>query len=300
MDLLPAIIFSVVIVPLFYVIIGLLSVSRYVNASVTNISADFQASVSGEGAAERPLGGAMRALAVFLAMSVLLGAVALVAWMSQDAIRVIALMTTTFMIWILIAAQTNAGYSSVQFWIGTIAAAWLLVARLWWPDNWVWGGIASLLATASMILAYRTVRFRLLAIVSAGLFAYDAVHVYGTGLMMTVAESSGGATSSLMVAIPQSAAVESAASYQVGLGDIGFPGLWMMLAFRMADAHARPIVALTTIAGIVLGWIATIATCELTQHPVPALIFLVPGAALGYLASAIPLRLDEKQVAAEA
>lgn len=300
MDLLPAIIFSVVIVPLFYVTIGLLSVSRHVNASVTSISPDFQASVSGERAAERPLGGAMRVLAVFLVMSVLLGAVALVAWMSQDAIRGIALMATTFMIWALVAGQTNPTYSVAQFLIGTVAAAWLLVARLWWPDNWVWGGIASLLATASMILAYRTVRFRLLAIVSAGLFAYDAVHVYGTGLMMTVAESSGGATSSLMVAIPQGAAVESAASYQVGLGDIGFPGLWVMLAFRMAAAHGRRAVVVTTMSGIVLGWIATIATCELTRHPVPALIFLVPGAALGYLASAMPLRIIEKQVPAEA
>lgn len=298
MDLLPAIVFSVAIIPLFYVAVGLLSVSRFVNASVTDLSQNTdQEFLAGTASG---VDGAKRAGGVFLAMTAMLAGVALVAWWSQDLVRTIMLAFTFFLTWFLFAGQTNPTQSTRRVVLGLLVAGWLLATKIWWPTSWVWNGISSFLVVTGMMLSFRTIQLRLLAILSAGLFVYDVVHVYGTGLMMLAAENSGDAASSLMVAIPSSASAGAEAAYHVGMGDIGFPGAWMMLAFRMASAHDRPAVVVTTLVGIVLGWGATIATLQITEHPVPALIFLVPGCALGYLASAVPLRLNEKQVPANA
>ncbi len=298
MGLLPATVFSVVVIPLFYVAVGLLSVSRFVNASVTDLSQNTdQEFLAGTASG---LDGAKRAGGVFLAMTAMLAAVALISWWSQDLVRTTMLAFTFALIWFLFAGQVNPTQSMRRVALGLAVAGWLLATKIWWPTSWVWNGISSFLVVTGMMLSFRTIQLRLLAILSAGLFVYDVVHVYGTGLMMLAAENSGNAASSLMVAIPSSLADGAEAAYHVGLGDIGFPGAWMMLAFRMASAHDRPVVVVTTLVGIVLGWGATIATLEITEHPVPALIFLVPGCALGYLASAVPLRLNEKQVPANA
>lgn len=288
------ILFTMLFVPAFYVAVGFLSTSRYVNATATDLSISVnQSRAAGEGTASWA-DPAWRVAVVFAVMTAMLGAVALLAWLSNDIFAGLMLATDGFLIWGLIGLLTNPGLSMRRVVFGLGVAIFLMTARSLWPESWAWNGISSLAVVVTALLVFRTLRFRPLAILSAGLFAYDLAHVYGTGLMMRMVENAGESVSSLAMIIPASLSLGSEESYLMGHGDIVVPGVWAMLAFRMASAHRRPVVMATTLAGIVLGWAAAIATLEWTAHPVPALLFLVPGAALGYLASAIPLRVGER------
>lgn len=298
MYLFSATIFSALYIPVFYLLVGWLSTSRFVNLEATNVGdALNQEKLAGRESGRwrflKPIA------VVFVAATVLLGCVGLLAWLHADAMSLLLLSADWFLFFALVAFQLNPQQRGWQVPAALAFATALVAVHATWPANWVVSVTNGTLFLVAALLAWRTIRLPLLCVLSAGLFFYDITHVYGTGLMEYVA-ASGGATSSVMMTIPQTMAVAAEPAYQVGLGDIMIPGLWVLVAFRVAAASGQRAVIATTIIGIILAWGATIATLELTEHAVPALLFLMPGAALGYFAAALLLRLYEKRAAAPA
>ncbi len=172
-----------------------------------------------------------------------------------------------------------------RYFVG-FAVAWVVVGLVSDWSNWLSLGVIALACAASAMLSFSRISARLLALVSVALVCYDAIHVFGTGLMQVVADQAyatsqqEGAIVIGMVNIPSALDLAAPTSVAIGLGDIVTPGLWVMVA-ALTTQHPNTVM-FTTIVGIMIGWIACLTVSELGYLYLPALIFLMPGSMAGY------------------
>ncbi len=135
------------------------------------------------------------------------------------------------------------------------------------------------------ILLFRQIRTRFLSYGSVGMMLYDVINVFGTKLMLRIVPDTSDTTSMAPTlagtfSIPMSLSLSSDASVSLGFGDIVIPGLWVMAAARTTDRPTRAV--LWTVAGISVAHVVTLGVLIASQVPLPALLFLLPGAAAGY------------------
>lgn len=164
-------------------------------------------------------------------------------------------------------------------------AAYALIEGIHAWTNWLTLDMLGFAVCGIGTLLFRQIPMRFLSYGSVGMMLYDVINVFGTKLMIRAIPDPSNATSmpaSLAGAftIPMSLSLSSDVSISLGYGDIMIPGLWVMAAARTTDRPMRAV--LWTIAGISVAHVVTLAVLLVSQVPLPALLFLLPGAAAGY------------------
>jgi presenilin-like A22 family membrane protease len=180
-----------------------------------------------------------------------------------------------------------------------VASLALVAALVKWQRWYLIDAAAILLGAVSTAVLGISISPPLVSVLLLGLAVYDAIAVYKTGHMLTLAESILNSGLPLMVVVPktfdykepqeiklqkgaQSPGVERKAFY-MGLGDLVIPGCLVVSVYGAMGAEALPIVA-TVILGTLLGFVVLSAFVA-RGKPQAGLPFLCSGAILGYVVS---------------
>lgn len=187
-----------------------------------------------------------------------------------------------------IATLPLVGEVSLLECVGLVLGA-ALTGTWYWTRHWA---LNNVLGAALSIMTIGTLRmgtYRTAALVLVALLVYDAVMVFGTPFMVTVA-SKLKVPIKLLFPRPDAELDAERPFSMLGLGDIVFPGLLVALLLRI-DAHialgdkvaslarhssfAAPRF-LWTLVGYAAGLATTVIVMVIFQHAQPALIYLVP------------------------
>jgi presenilin-like A22 family membrane protease len=293
--LLPVIVFVFVLIPSYYLLVGFLSVSSLVNEASVFFLGSKKSDRAPEKKAARWQANLSRVLGIALLMTGFLLLFTLTISHFPDIYAWGERVNHALMAWILFGYILNPKKRLVLHAVGIAVSAGTMTALVFWPEIWIVQDVTAIVTLAGVMLMLRNLRFSRLAICSAGLFLYDLTNVWITGFMLRLKCATDDATANMAVLIPDALSAGSKILLSIGTGDILIPGVWMMLAFRTAVEHKNPYVVVLTLLGIIAGWIAATATLILTSYPVPALVFLVPGAAAGYLTGHMLTRRNEKR-----
>lgn len=196
----------------------------------------------------------------------------------------------SIMLSLLFGFYLNPSARYANLLVGVVAAIALVAVQRMFP-SWLTTNVLGALVCLAGLISLRMVPVRGLTLASLGLLIYDAYNVYVSGQMMALADGVASENVAMMIAVPSTVALDAESLLQVGLADVLVPGLWAMAAFRLGREHNTWRLAATTMAGIAVGWVATYTIFSLTNHPVPALLPLLPFTATGYFITAIPRRI---------
>lgn len=164
-----------------------------------------------------------------------------------------------------------AAAASWWFWPGWLTVDLLAIVLLF-------GGLSSYLRI--------TLNFKAVATIAGGLFIYDIINVYFTGMMMRAATKTIDMKLPTLVVVPESLALDARPAVALGLGDIIFPGLLIMIAAVLAYRYNAKSVLYGGLVGYAAGMIAVFGILHATQHTQPALITLYPAVMIGILFTA--------------
>ncbi len=158
--------------------------------------------------------------------------------------------------------------------IGAFAASFL--TRHWMVNNLL--GLAGGLGFLRLL---RHVPIRGVAFFSVVVLGYDALHVFGSGMMNQAAEEARYTPSVLYIP-----AADLRPLFALGMGDILIPGLVVLAGMRLAQLNDRPSVRTGALVGNIVGQVVMLVALRLFDHPQPALIYLLPCTWLGILIGA--------------
>ncbi len=158
----------------------------------------------------------------------------------------------------------------------------LLFALLSWPNRLV-TGIGTYALCVPPLIWFRALRIRTAACLLMATAFYDAIHVYGTGWMITFVHNIIGTP--FVLEIPGAFHLGGPLLFSIGQGDILAPGLLVVVAARAADPHKASWLVTGSLVGAAAGLAITTAITITTQQPLPALIILGPCSCLGYAAA---------------
>lgn len=152
-----------------------------------------------------------------------------------------------------------------------LAGLLLLVVKVY--PNWLTYNLVAFVIASTILVMAPKIPFRYLVFGAVGLLTYDVVHVFGTGLMMKVATSALPAPGFIVI-VPKNLFNLSASPVEnllgiLGLGDIVVSGLVIMYAREYGLSK----VALLAYG---VGLILTVVIGKLIEHPMPALLVLLP------------------------
>jgi hypothetical protein len=107
--------------------------------------------------------------------------------------------------------------------------------------------------------------------------AFDFFAVFYSMQMQKLAQISGN-NSGVMIVIPEGISPEAQGVLATGVGDLVFPGLIIMLAYRTYGKLG----AAGSISGYLLGMIITLVVLFYSDFPQPATIYLIPMTYAGF------------------
>ncbi|MBI3632253.1 MAG: hypothetical protein HY225_02295 [Candidatus Vogelbacteria bacterium] len=148
--------------------------------------------------------------------------------------------------------------------------------------------MAILMAT-QFLVTYRNITLKQSFVLSLGIMGYDALMVFGAGLMQKVvagATIGGKVLIPVLVMIPKTLSIDSDYQFMLGLGDIVIPGFIVICALRLAVRYRKSSLVIGAWLGYVAGSIAALSMLFIFKFPQPATIYLIPGAFAGLLAAA--------------
>lgn len=142
--------------------------------------------------------------------------------------------------------------------------------------NWFTVNLASIPAIICLLCVFRNIKMKEFAIYSVAVTIFDAISVFGTGQMNQLIEKS---TGRLTGNIVLNLSLEFyKGSISIGGGDIVFPGLVLMIAYR----NGSPCQWLGAYIGWLVGFAVTFFAAFYFNSPQPATIYLVPLTVGGY------------------
>ncbi|HSE61672.1 MAG TPA: presenilin family intramembrane aspartyl protease [Candidatus Saccharimonadales bacterium] len=170
-----------------------------------------------------------------------------------------------------------------------VGAAWLV-----WP-NWITVDLVAIMLVICCLSVYLqlTLNFRGVALVVGALFLYDIVNVYITKRMLVLAAQVLGPPGAenerplpMMIIVPRNWSPDATPAAALGLGDIVFPGLLIMIGAVLAYRHHRPTIIYWGLGGYTAGMIAVFAILYFARVGQPALLTLYPAVLIGVLVGA--------------
>ena len=155
----------------------------------------------------------------------------------------------------------------------SVFGAWYLWKKHWIANNLF--GIAFAVSGVEMLHLNNIVTG---CILLCGLFVYDIFWVFGTNVMVTVANSF---EAPIKLVFPQDLLEKGFAASNfamLGLGDIVIPGIFVALLLRFDHSLKRNTRTYfyTTLFAYLMGLFATIFVMHVFKHAQPALLYLVP------------------------
>ncbi len=284
----PDLLFIAVLLPAYYFTIAWLSRSRYINHDYADFPWEMIPGMSKTHAPQSTgrvaVTSSLQIGTIALVMSGILLSTYLLLQIAQDFHQVFIVGLQWLVLTMFFSLVLNPTMSKGLAWLGTCTATALILVQSNWPGNWIIAGSMGLMVTTSLLMMYRNIPLRAIVVLSVGLILYDILNVYGTGLMEDAIDLMGKqARASAMISVPQSVKAGSLPAIEVGLGDILFSGLWIIFAARTASETKQRRVLFTTMLGITVGWVLCDIICHTTHRGVPALMTLLPCAAIGYL-----------------
>jgi presenilin-like A22 family membrane protease len=184
--------------------------------------------------------------------------------------------------------------------VGSLA---LIAALVRWQRWYLIDAAALLLGAVSTSVLGISLSPPLVSVLLLGLAVYDAIAVYKTGHMLTLAESILNSGLPLMVVVPKSfdyrepkaikiqkdapAPGSERNAFYMGLGDLVIPGCLVVSIYGAMGAVGLPIVA-SVILGTLVGFVVLSAFVA-SGRPQAGLPFLCSGAILGYVVSSFIL-----------
>jgi minor histocompatibility antigen H13 len=173
----------------------------------------------------------------------------------------------------------------ISFSIAIVPMVLYIMTKHWLLNN-IFGIAFSITGISSLNLPNFKVGFILLW----GLFLYDIFWVYGTDVMVSVAQN---IDAPIKLSFPADLSATPPKFSMLGLGDIVIPGIFVALCLKFdIDTGVSLKKKANEIsqgyfhwcfAGYTLGIITTFATMVVFEHAQPALLFLVPGCCFSIL-----------------
>jgi len=186
-------------------------------------------------------------------------------------------------------------------WMSLLGSVLFVTALIKWPRWYLVDTAALLLGTAAMALIGISIRPPFMAILLVGLAVYDAIAVYGTGHMISLAEIVINSGLPLVLIIPKvrdysqaekviilkkpPQGAENRKAVYMGLGDIVLPGCLAISVYDSLGIVALPIVC-AIIIGTLIGF-SVLSFFVAKGRPQAGLPYLCGGAILGYLISSV-------------
>ncbi|MFA5987210.1 MAG: presenilin family intramembrane aspartyl protease [Candidatus Paceibacterota bacterium] len=155
--------------------------------------------------------------------------------------------------------------------------------------NWITIDLAETCVAMHFFVAYRNIKLKQCAVITLGIMTYDALMVFGTGLMQKVAGGltvGGKAVIPALIMIPKSLSLDGKTLFCMGLGDIVLPGFIVVYAMRQALKHKAPSLAIGACLGYVAGSVIALSLFFVFKSPQPATIYLMPGVFVGFFSAA--------------
>jgi presenilin-like A22 family membrane protease len=188
-------------------------------------------------------------------------------------------------------------------WISLLGSLLFVTALMKWPRWYLIDTAAILLGTAAMALIGISISPQYMAILLIGLAVYDAIAVYGTGHMISLAEIVINSGLPLVLIIPKVRDYNEAEKVTIlkkppqgdehrkaiylGLGDIVLPGCLAISVYNSVGIEALPIVY-SIIIGTLIGFLV-LSFFVVKGKPQAGLPYLCGGAILGYFISSVLL-----------
>lgn len=213
--------------------------------------------------------------------------------------------------WVLMGVTWSSLFStfySVSFfvvgdpfatWVSLVGSLLFVAALMKWRRWFLIDAAALLLGTAAMALIGISMSPPFMAILLIGLAVYDAIAVYGTGHMLSLAEIVINSGLPLVLIIPKVRGYEDEKlvilskspqgvgrkAFYLGLGDVVLPGCLVISVYDSLGIVALPIVY-SIIFGTLIGFLV-LSFFLGKGRPQAGLPFLCGGAILGYLISSV-------------
>ena len=160
--------------------------------------------------------------------------------------------------------------------------------------NWILNNIFGIAFSITGISSLNLPNFKVAFILLWGLFFYDIFWVYGTDVMVSVAQN---LDAPIKLSFPYDLAASPPKFSMLGLGDIVIPGIFVALclkfdidtgvSLRKKANEISQSYFLWCFMGYTLGIVTTFATMVVFEHAQPALLFLVPGCCFSILLRAL-------------
>ncbi len=169
--------------------------------------------------------------------------------------------------------------------VRALVASVALSAMAYWvfSPNWLSASLLGIVIVLSIVygVEYTTritcVPFWSMAIVLLILaFGYDMIQVFATKNMQSGMQNVIGEWMPMMIYIPQSLSLDAPVGMILGLGDIAFPAMLVVVAGRAAQRVGVPQLYRAAVAGYMLGLMLAGVTLVLFSVGQPVLIFVVP------------------------
>jgi presenilin-like A22 family membrane protease len=215
--------------------------------------------------------------------------------------------------WVLMGATWSSLFSTfysfsffvvgdpLATWISVLGSLLFVTALMKWPRWYLIDAAALLLGTAAMALIGISISPLSMAILLTGLAVYDAIAVYGTGHMISLAEIVINSGLPLVLIIPKGRdyseaekviilkkppqGAENRKAIYLGLGDIVLPGCLAISVYDSLGIEALPIVY-SIIIGTLIGFLV-LSYFVGKGRPQAGLPYLCSGAILGYIISSV-------------
>lgn len=159
-----------------------------------------------------------------------------------------------------------------------------------YSKHWILNNIFGIAFSITGISSLNLPNFKVGFILLWGLFFYDIFWVYGTDVMVSVAQN---IDAPIKLSFPADLSASPPKFSMLGLGDIVIPGIFVALCLKFdIDLGLNLKKKINDIsqnyfqwcfAGYTLGIITTFSTMVIFEHAQPALLFLVPGCCFSVL-----------------
>lgn len=174
-----------------------------------------------------------------------------------------------------------------------------LILYLWFSHvSWFISDFAALMLAAFSLILFKKISVMQSLIIGIAVVAYDIIAVFGTGLMVKFVEKAAVTVPNtnipmarnmppIALIVPSSPEWSAHSLFIIGLGDVFIPGLIVIAAIKAAIHFKRKLLAISTLAGYVVGVMVAAAVLRFTATTQPATIYLIPGVVLGFLFAAL-------------
>lgn len=171
----------------------------------------------------------------------------------------------------------------------------LLITYSWiYFPNYLTINLTAFLMALWLLIQLRNISLIHLIPFLIGILIYDAVAVFKTEMMQAVAKFAVDRSLPMLFIVPTSFSLASPKFFGLGLGDVIFPGLIIMIGIRKARYYKNKLLGILPVIGYIVGLLITLVALFLTKFPQPATIYLFPATLGGLFLAAWITGLKQK------